>query len=341
MTDFRRLAGGSRPPSLAIVSTDQVTIVGNGTSEHPLRLGHPLDASVVFVAVFRGEHIAPRKGLPVFVAGESERSGLATVKPASASELATAQVAGIVTDVHGDAIVRVQSAGIVELSVEEWDAVTEGHGGLRPGVTYYLAGAPMLATLTSVAPPTPGVFVSRVGVALTARALFVALPAQPARNLGESTFEAHFVGQPSPVGAAVKVTGPGGVAAASSRSERDAAVVGVLVVVHGSRVVVQTAGIVRLSVPQWELVTKDVEGLVPGARYFVAEEGGLHSSERSHAVNVVAQVGIALSTTELLLSVPSVVGVIVRRHRRRRISTWLHERCWRRLASWLRGRGRH
>jgi len=338
MTDFRRLAGGSRPPSLAMVSTDQVTILGNGTSEHPLRVGHPIDTSVAFVAVFRGEHTAPRRGQPVFVAGESVLSGIATVKPASASELATAQVAGIIIDVHSAGTVRVQSAGIVELSGEEWDLVTEGQGGLQPGVTYFLAGPPTLATLTSAAPMTPGFVVARVGVALTARALCVALPAQPLRNLTGAVFEAHLVGHPSPVGSAVKVVARGNVEAASNRTERDGAVVGVLVVVNGSRVVVQTAGVVRLSVPQWQLVTKEAEGLVPGARYFVAEGGSLHSSERPHPGSVVAQVGIALSPTDLLLSVPSVVSALVRRHRRRRITTWLHERCRRWLASWLRGR---
>jgi hypothetical protein len=150
--------------------------------------------------------------------------------------------------------------------------------------------------------------VTRVGIALNARALLLTLPAQPVRNLDGATFRAAFDGQPPPIGLAVKVESPGRVGRASNIKGSEAAAVGVVVVVDGSDVVVQTRDVVRLTVAQWNVVTKSAVGLFPGSLYFLAgggDGGGFYSIVRPDGPgSVIAQIGVALTTTELLLSVP-------------------------------------
>jgi len=307
VTDTRRIAGGPPIPSLAMVSADQVTILGNGTSENPLRAGRPLDASV-FTAAFRGGSLSPRPGDPVFVAFASEVGVITTVQPGTAtSDFGFSQIAGIVVGVNDDGTVQVKSSGLVELTAEQWDAVTGGAGGLRLGETYFLAEFPAFATLTPSPPLTPGVFVTRVGIALNERMLLLALPAQTIRNLPGATFEADFAGQPPPLGIAVKVVSPGVVRGAFNIKDSEAAAVGVVVVVNGGRVVVQTAGVVTLTVPQWNVVTRSAVGLFPGLPYFLTDdfELGIYSTIRPSARgSVIAQIGVPLTTTDFLLSVP-------------------------------------
>ncbi len=306
MTDTRRIAGGPPVPSLAMVSADQVTILGNGTPEHPLRAGRPVDAPV-FAAAFRGGSNPPRRGQPVFVAFVKLLGGITTVQPAIALEdFATSQVAGVIAGVNADGTVQVKSSGLVELAPEDWDAVTGGTGGLKLGVTYFLDGAEF-ARLVTTPPTTPRVFVTRVGIALNARTLLLTLPPQMVRNLDGATLRARFDGQPPPLGIAVKVESPGVVRGAFNIKDTEAAAVGVVVVVDGSDVVVQTAGVVTLTVEQWNRVTKSAVGLFPGQPYFLTDdfERGFYSVIRPHVSgSVIAQIGVALTTTDFLLSTP-------------------------------------
>lgn len=306
MTDTRRIAGGPPVPSLAMVTADQVTILGNGTTEHPLRAGRTFDASV-FTAAFRGGDLSPRRGQPVFVAFVSEVGGITTVQPAIAIEdFATSQVAGVIAGVNADGTVQVKSSGLVELAPEDWDAVTGGNGGLRLGFTYFLDGAEF-ARLVTTPPATPRVFVTRVGTALNPRTLLLTLPPQMVRNFDGATLRADFDGQPPPLGIAVKVVAPGFVRGAFNIKDTEAAAVGVVVVVDGSQVVVQTAGVVTLTVEQWNRVTHSAVGLFPGAPYFLTNdfESGFYSVIRPDTRgSVIAQIGVALTTTDFLLSTP-------------------------------------
>jgi len=305
MTETRRIAGGPPVPSLAMVSADQVTILGNGTTEHPLRAGRPVDVPA-FTAAFRGGLVAPRPGQPVFVAFVSEPGGITTVQPAIAiADFASAQVAGLVAEVNADGTVQVKSSGLVELDTEDWDAVTGSTGGLQLGVTYFLDE--VFARLVTAPPVTPRVFVSRVGIALNARTLLVALPSQVVQNLGGATVRARFDGQPPPFGIAVKVEELGFVRGAFNIKPTEAAAIGVVVGFDGSSVVVQTAGIVTLTVEQWNVVTKSGVGLFPGVPYFLTDdfEAGFYTTVRPREPgSVIAQIGVALTATDFLLSTP-------------------------------------
>jgi hypothetical protein len=133
MTDTKRIAGGAAISNLAMVSADQETIFGNGTSENPLRAVRPADAPE-FTAAFRGGVLLPRPGHPVFISVVPEIGGVTTVQPGTATEdFGLAQIAGVVIRVNDDDTVQVQSSGVVELTEEEWATVTEDAGGLRLG----------------------------------------------------------------------------------------------------------------------------------------------------------------------------------------------------------------
>jgi hypothetical protein len=289
-----------------MVSADQVTILGNGTPEHPLHAGRPVEASM-FTAAFRGGSLAPQRGQPVFIGFVSLPRGITTVQPAIAIEdFATSQVAGVVVAVNVDSTVQVKSSGLVELAPEDWDAVTGGTGGLQLGFTYFLDGAEF-ARLVPAPPTTPRVFVTRIGVALNARTLLLMLPPQMVRNLDGATLRARFDGQRPELGVAVKVELPGVVRGAFNIKDSEAAAIGVVVLVDGSNVVVQTAGVVTLTVAQWNRVTKSAVGLFPGQPYFLTAdfEAGFYSTVRPDArASVIAQIGVALTTTDLLLSTP-------------------------------------
>lgn len=306
MTDTRRIAGGPPVPSLAMVSADQVTILGNGTPEHPLRAVHAVDASV-FTAAFRGGTLLPRRGQPVFVAFVSMPGGITTVQPAIAIEdFATSQVAGVIVAVNPDGTVQVKSSGLVELAPEDWEAVTGSTGGLQLGVTYFLDGVEF-ARLVPTPPTTPRVLVVRIGIGLNARTLLLMLPPQMTRNLDGATLRARFDGQRAELGIAVKVEVPGVVRGAFNIKDSEAAAIGVVVLVDGAQVVVQTTGVVTLTVAQWNLVTKSAVGLFPGQPYFLTGdfEAGFYSTERPFARgSVIAQIGVALTTTDFLLSTP-------------------------------------
>src|ERR1700733_9905975 len=110
MTEFQRIAGGPPIPSLAMVSADQVTILGNGTPSNPLRAGSPVGPSV-FTAAFRGGSELPRRGQPVFIGFVSLPGGITTVQPAIAiDDFATSQVAGVIVAVNADGTVQVKSS---------------------------------------------------------------------------------------------------------------------------------------------------------------------------------------------------------------------------------------
>lgn len=291
-----------------MVSADQETILGNGTADNPLRAGHPVDASV-FPAAFRGGSVAPRLGQPVFIAAVSVAGGITTVQPGTAiDDFSTSQVAGLIVDINADGTVQVKSSGLVELELEAWEAVVRSSGGLVLGATYFLAEFPAFATLTTIPPATPGVFVSRIGIALNARTMLLALPSQTTRNLDGATFRARFDGQPPPVGIAVRVIPFDGSARGTSNANQvEAAAVGLVVVVDGPDVVVQTSGIVTLADEQWSRITKNALGLSRGFPYYLTSDvqAGFFSPERPSAQGVViAQIGVALSATQLLLSIP-------------------------------------
>lgn len=144
--------GGGRPPS-AVINTNNPQ--GQGGGALYLTLGNE-GASV---------------GMPV-VADFPEDTLLAL--PARANALGTSEVAGVVTSVV-DGVVTVQNTGIVELTVDEWAAITGLTGiGLNEGNVYYVSSA-SAGLLVSTRPVTAGTYQARVGLAISATQLLLML----------------------------------------------------------------------------------------------------------------------------------------------------------------------
>lgn len=66
---------------------------------------------------------------------------------------------------------------------------------------------------------------------------------------------------------------------------------------------VVTRDVLTLTTAQWDAVTGDTGGLTPGSRYYVSLTAGeLTTTAPSTSTEVVKQVGIALSTTQMLVT---------------------------------------
>ena len=86
-----------------------------------------------------------------------------------------------------------------------------------------------------------------------------------------------------------------------------AKVIGICVstsVANGSAMLIQTSGVVQATTTQWDTVTGDSGGLTAGSYYYLGTSvGSLTKTAPQTLGQVVAQVGKALSTTELLLEI--------------------------------------
>lgn len=75
-------------------------------------------------------------------------------------------------------------------------------------------------------------------------------------------------------------------------------------VANGAAAVIQTDGIFVATTGQWDAVTGGSGGLTIGSRYYVSTSaGGLTATAPSTIGQIVAQVGKAISTTELLIEI--------------------------------------
>lgn len=161
MTQVSTIAGGRPTQAEAIVTADQDTIIGNGTTEDPLRSGSSGASSAPGVLSGSG---TVHKGEPVFVATANV---FTAASAAGISPIADAFVAGL-TDrevtAGGDRSVLVKSTGIVTMTTAEWDAITGGSGGLTVGA-YYLGS---LGGLSTTRLSTSGQKIVLVGIALNA-----------------------------------------------------------------------------------------------------------------------------------------------------------------------------
>lgn len=177
---------GAPANSLTLVTCDQKTILGNGTTERPLHTG---SATSEFEAQFDNafsDPNEPRVGNPVVVTTGAPSVGVAIVRTGSAG-LGSPQlpfVVGILVEAgelgSSGGEVTVQTVGEVTLTTAQWDHVTGGSGGLtRSGVYYLDWGFNSFGKLTTVVPPTSGMAISQVGVALNPTTLLLSLPAVP------------------------------------------------------------------------------------------------------------------------------------------------------------------
>ncbi len=178
MTDIQPTAGGRPASNTAMVSADQVTILGNGTTDLPLRAG---GGGSTFLAAFLGDvSFPPAVGQPVSIGFGTPSVGVARVilsigGPVAGIIIALEDVVIDGSDVTATA--TIQSAALVTLTTDEWEAVTAG-SGLVPGTAYYLDPL-TLGFLTTTKPVGIGEFVAQIGVAVTTTELAVFLPVVP------------------------------------------------------------------------------------------------------------------------------------------------------------------
>lgn len=182
MTDIQPIAGGRPAPNTAMVSADQVTILGNGTTDLPLRAG---GGGSTFLAEFLGDDsFPPAVGQPVSLGFGTPSVGVARVIlsigfPVAGIIIALEDVVIDGSDVTATA--TIQSQALVTLTADAWDEVTGDSGGLTPGAAYYLDPT-TLGFLTTTKPVGIGEFVAQIGVAVTATELAIFLPVAPIAN---------------------------------------------------------------------------------------------------------------------------------------------------------------
>lgn len=174
MTDTLVRTAGPNTPDVYMVTADQETILGNGTTQDPLRTGASttgsfqaeLTSSRVLGTAVRATTTTPTVGV-VRVSGAS--SG---ITGGNFSELA--QVVGLVVELGAGNAVNVRSQGLVTLTELEWSAVIEEGGALSPGLTYFLST--VVGQITTTPPSASLSFVVQVGIALNATTLLLSTP---------------------------------------------------------------------------------------------------------------------------------------------------------------------
>lgn len=170
MSEVRTTHVPSPVDSLAMVSADQSTVLGNGTSADPLRAVATEIADLTFFAF-------PTVAIPgLFVAISDDR----TVRSALATTAGNPFAAAIVESVDGDQV-RIKTRGVVELTESEWDLVTGGSGGLTPDAGYVLS-ATTPGHITKIPPSASDTYVVPAGVALTSTKMLLATPSVPILN---------------------------------------------------------------------------------------------------------------------------------------------------------------
>jgi hypothetical protein len=171
--------------SVLMATADQVTVVGNGTLELPLRVA---GGGASFIAEYTDLTLEPpNPGRPVVVdpdAAGDPAIGITSVRLGTAG-LPTPRpfVVGLIIaarEVGGVREVTVQHAGTVTLTTTQWDLVTGQTGGLTPGSPYYLSfGFDDLGHLTKIVVSDVGRFVVLAGIALDEVTMQLALPQLP------------------------------------------------------------------------------------------------------------------------------------------------------------------
>lgn len=172
-------AGGPISAALAMVSADQVTVLGNGTPSDPLRTN---DTATAFVAQYVqvDSEISAQLGQPVVALSGVPSTGITRVGPATAGlPTPMPNVVGLVANIRDDGSVTVQNAGLLTLSVSDWHLITGEEVGLKPEFVYYVdTGFDSFGHLTTTV-PIGGQVSAIVGVALSATTLLLSTPPVP------------------------------------------------------------------------------------------------------------------------------------------------------------------
>jgi len=161
MTQASTIAGGRATSALSIVSADQETIVGDGTTENPLRVADGAQSILCTYNAFQPAVV----GMPVNVTTGAITAGtVARVSAANKTTQTSASAIGLITEVVSSSIVRVQLSGLVTLTVAQWAAITGNPAGLVQSEGYWVSVA---GQMDDVPPAVPGDWIAQIGYALT------------------------------------------------------------------------------------------------------------------------------------------------------------------------------
>jgi hypothetical protein len=165
--------------------------------------------------------------------------------------------------------------------------------------TYYLAQFPAFGKMVDAPPLVPRSLSTRIGVGLSPTTLLLVI-SPTSQNLADLTFQASgSIG----TGQVARVAGANAIGrAVSDVSRAQSQAIGLDAIPFSA---VQLFGKIVLSPTQWATIT-NTGGLVAGTAYYddtSARPG--HLTSIAPEAGFGAQVGVALSTTTLLLSIPS------------------------------------
>lgn len=180
MTDTLVRSAGPTIPDVYMVSADQETIIGNGTTGDPLRAG-PSAGSSILVQLTSNRAL----GTPVVAASSTPTVGIVRVTGGSSGISgggfsALAQVIGVITELGDGVSARMQSSGLVTLDEDDWDGVTGDSGGLTRGAVYYASTT--IGLLTTTPPSASGSFIVQVGIAMNPTTMLLSCPCVPRVN---------------------------------------------------------------------------------------------------------------------------------------------------------------
>lgn len=138
------------------------------------------------------------------------------------------------------------------------------------------------------------------GTPLTTGALLGGAPLPPVTTIPRERFSSSPVtaGVALRAGAPARIDNTSKLQTAINDSLADCAVLGLAPVAFalGDKAGLVTSGPLALTAAEWDAVTGDVGGLVPGDRYYVAGDGGITKTLPA-APSFVQQVGIAVTAT--------------------------------------------
>jgi hypothetical protein len=175
-----KIIGGTNgfPDVLSFASTDQDTILGDGTLSDPLRASGTIES---LRALYADPNVPiPVAGSPVSVTNDTDPGDSVTTVVLSTASLlspgANPFSIGLISSVLDDGIVLVQTTGEITLTTTQWDLITEGSGGLVLGDVYYVSfGFNNFGHLTTVRSGSPGTSVAPVGTALSTTPLLLGI----------------------------------------------------------------------------------------------------------------------------------------------------------------------
>lgn len=292
-----KISPGPAVPSPTLVQTDQDTILGDGSHGNPLRTSFVNGIDVEDDGVPLANN--PEITLNFTGAGVTASSGGAHTAVINIPGIAGVSVQDEGTPITGNPHPTLNFLGTGVTATDAGGGVAQI--AIPKGITVEGEGSPVAGN------PHASVNFTGAGVTVTEIA-GVATVAVPGVGANSNTFTSVFQSLPA-LGLAFKSVGNGSSIAADCRILNTAQALGVVVAFNltNHEVTLQDSGIVTLTTSQWDAVKGGSGGLVAGAAYYLGPTpigGFLQTAKPTTSGQAVAQVGVALSTTELLLSTP-------------------------------------